>query len=575
MFNEVSSELHRLTGVEQRVTSAYHPQANGLVERQNRTIKNSLIKVLGDKPAEWPFIVEGVLFAHRVSKHSSTKYSPFKLLYNREPVLPVDIKYQLSEMDLDENEPFDRNVFDSVLSSSAAIIKKIHKQAEENIKKAQEKQKKDYLKRHGNTVNDICVGVEVLLRNNKRKDRKGGKFCYKWIGPYVVSHITKKGVATLRNNNGLEKKYNITHLKLFIHGDEENLDQTTESPDEKPVERPNYWDALPNEIVEKILMESIKSSNQKCVTYNSIMNTCKRFQMIKEPGKKVLPKIYINRDIKYQTLPDGDLIVSVRSLLKTYGQGSGLLMQIAEIIQLKTWKSAWLTLSPEKLSWYTIKKFYWKKANNTVTNVDNVSLSKTWIKNDHYHLKEEDKDILQKKDEWLNDNLIDAAQKLICQVTGKIECYQSALNSQKKSVPYYPVGNEHLQLLHDGANHWLLSCNFNGGVHVLGSLRTNLSVVTKRWLKALYKPLLDDNRKLVVTFFPVNNQNDGFNCRLYAIAFAADIINGLFPMDSQYDVNKMRQHLIKCLENERLDAFPKLQKQTNVNCDEKIKKVTI
>ena len=190
--NEVSSELHRLTGVKQRVTSAYHPQANGLVERQNRTIKNSLIKVLGDKPAEWPFIVEGVLFAHRVSIHSSTKYSPFKLLYNREPVLPVDIKYQLSEMDLDENEPFDRNVFDSVLSSSAAIIKKIHKQAEENIKKAQEKQKKDYLKRHGNTVNDICVGVEVLLRNNKRKDRKGGKFCYKWIGPHQVSNIARR-----------------------------------------------------------------------------------------------------------------------------------------------------------------------------------------------------------------------------------------------------------------------------------------------------------------------------------------------------------------------------------------------
>ena len=33
--NEVCKQLHELTGVEQRVTSAYHPQANGLVERQN------------------------------------------------------------------------------------------------------------------------------------------------------------------------------------------------------------------------------------------------------------------------------------------------------------------------------------------------------------------------------------------------------------------------------------------------------------------------------------------------------------------------------------------------------------
>ena len=35
ILNEVCKELYELTGVEQRVTSAYHPQANGLVERQN------------------------------------------------------------------------------------------------------------------------------------------------------------------------------------------------------------------------------------------------------------------------------------------------------------------------------------------------------------------------------------------------------------------------------------------------------------------------------------------------------------------------------------------------------------
>lgn len=43
--NNLAKELFRLTGTQYRVTSRYHPQANGLVERLNRTIKNSLLKV--------------------------------------------------------------------------------------------------------------------------------------------------------------------------------------------------------------------------------------------------------------------------------------------------------------------------------------------------------------------------------------------------------------------------------------------------------------------------------------------------------------------------------------------------
>ena len=48
--NKVSEVLHKMTGTEQRITSSYHPQSNGLCERQNRTIKDSLVKVLDEKP---------------------------------------------------------------------------------------------------------------------------------------------------------------------------------------------------------------------------------------------------------------------------------------------------------------------------------------------------------------------------------------------------------------------------------------------------------------------------------------------------------------------------------------------
>ena len=92
-----------------------------MVERQNLTIKNSLVKVLEDNPEMWPQIIEGILFVYRVSQHSSTKYSPFMLMYNREPVLPVGVKHNLDkdesrerenrEGDGDEEQSFDLNFF--------------------------------------------------------------------------------------------------------------------------------------------------------------------------------------------------------------------------------------------------------------------------------------------------------------------------------------------------------------------------------------------------------------------------------------------------------------------------------
>ena len=52
-----------MIGTELRITSANNPQPNGLCERHNRTIKNSLAKVLDGNQCDWPNKIEVVLFA--------------------------------------------------------------------------------------------------------------------------------------------------------------------------------------------------------------------------------------------------------------------------------------------------------------------------------------------------------------------------------------------------------------------------------------------------------------------------------------------------------------------------------
>ena len=139
--------------------------------------------------------IEGVLFAHGVSRHHSTKFSPFYMMYNREPVLLIDLRYDLCSENTDAAEVFDKEMFEAVMKSANAIRKEVYEAATANIKKAQEKQKRDYDSHHKSSF-AIKVGGSVLLKNNKRNDRKGGEFSFRWIGPYIVKDLSRKRLTS-------------------------------------------------------------------------------------------------------------------------------------------------------------------------------------------------------------------------------------------------------------------------------------------------------------------------------------------------------------------------------------------
>ena len=95
------------------------------MERQNRTVRDSLVKVLNENAEEWSYVIDGVLFAHRVSRHYSTKYPPFYPLYNHHPTLPIDVKYNedlLVRQNENHSKEFDEDTFKEVLSASLSIM---------------------------------------------------------------------------------------------------------------------------------------------------------------------------------------------------------------------------------------------------------------------------------------------------------------------------------------------------------------------------------------------------------------------------------------------------------------------
>ena len=54
----------------------------------------------------------------------------------------------------------------------------------------------------------------------------------------------------------------------------------------------------------------------------------------------------------------------------------------------------------------------------------------------------------------------------------------------------------------------------------------------------------------------MQKQPDGFNCGPFAVAFAAEVLNGSSPMEAHFDVGKMRQHLMLCSFKGKTIAIP-------------------
>ena len=81
--NEVQEELFRLTGTEHCVTSAYHPQSNGLTECFNQTLQTALIKLVNESQNDSDDHLSGVLFGYSTAIQKATKMTPFEVIYCR------------------------------------------------------------------------------------------------------------------------------------------------------------------------------------------------------------------------------------------------------------------------------------------------------------------------------------------------------------------------------------------------------------------------------------------------------------------------------------------------------------
>ena len=93
--SELFKEFYQQIRTKICFASVRDPQSNSLVERANGIILQGIFKKLHGKPkGKWADELTAVILSHNTSESRATKFTPFKLSFGKEAVLPKELHHK-------------------------------------------------------------------------------------------------------------------------------------------------------------------------------------------------------------------------------------------------------------------------------------------------------------------------------------------------------------------------------------------------------------------------------------------------------------------------------------------------
>ena len=190
--------------IAQAHSTTYHPQTNGLLERQNRTLVNMLRVYCSRYMTDWDIYLPKVEGAYNSTQHSTTGISPFMMLTGRERAMPLKFFYP---------------EYEGKKTSPQACLKEVVKRQQElnelcrrNTAQAQMRQQKEY-DEEILQAKPYAVGQYVCVFQNGITPKGKRKLLKKWRGPFMITEVHQQG-RFYRLSTGRAALYE--NLKLHV-----------------------------------------------------------------------------------------------------------------------------------------------------------------------------------------------------------------------------------------------------------------------------------------------------------------------------------------------------------------------
>lgn len=209
-MSSLISELCKMLKVRKLSTTPYHPQANGLVERFNGTLKQMLKAYAVVEPLKWDVHLPYVLFAYREVPNETTGFTPFELLYARHVRGPLDILKEQWEEPTEEQT----SVL-SYLMETRERMETVRKMVTDMESLAKKNQKRYYDKNARNRNFEVGQKVLVLLPTST------SKLLAQWKGPYEVTQKVSPVDFKVRLSKSKETVYHVNMLKEWFEREPE------------------------------------------------------------------------------------------------------------------------------------------------------------------------------------------------------------------------------------------------------------------------------------------------------------------------------------------------------------------